>query len=79
VALSLYRDAAILVNAATYPELADVDPTGKKYLATSNSYLKSLLCKTQLQVDVPRRRGVIYKVITIGIAILVTAIVNCKL
>jgi len=56
----LYGNAATLVNAETYPELADVDLTGKKYLATPNSYLKSLLCKTQLQVDVPRTRGVIY-------------------
>jgi len=30
VALPLYGDAAILVNTATYPELADVDLTGRK-------------------------------------------------
>jgi len=60
VALPLYGDAVTLVNTATYPEQADVDLTGKKYLATPNSYLKSFLCKTQLQVDVPRRGGVIY-------------------
>jgi len=30
VVLSLYEDAATLVNATTYPELADVDPTGRK-------------------------------------------------
>jgi len=30
VALSLYGDAAILVNTATYPELADVGLTGRK-------------------------------------------------
>jgi len=65
VALPLYGDAATLVNAATYPEQVDVNLTGKKFLATPNSYLKSLLCKTQLQVDVPRKRGVIHKVVTI--------------
>jgi len=30
VALSLYEDAATLVNTVTYPELADLDPTGRK-------------------------------------------------
>jgi len=56
VALSLYGDAATLVNATTYPEAADVELTSKKSLATPNSYLKSLLSKTQLQVDVPSFR-----------------------